>query len=117
RPEKSSSRARWRASGGDARAAIAGVATAGRAAEDRHPTAYRRAQHRFRGHDQTTGGRTHTGVLVPRQAPRPPPAADVLDYAYERALSRHYPERTRPLAALHRCDRRRRPTLLSLDRG
>ena len=41
----------------------------------------------------------------------------VLDHAHQRAHARDHPRRARPLAAVHRRDRRHRPALLPVDRG
>ena len=41
----------------------------------------------------------------------------VLDHAHQRAHARHHPRRPRPLADVHRRDRRRRAALLPVDRG
>ena len=89
-------------------------------AEDRHAAAHRRphasTSRKLRGAarrlDPVPVFSASSGDAAHASAP-----GAVLDHAHQRAHARDHPRRLRPLADVHRRDRRRGPALLPVDRG
>ena len=110
-------RAHGRSARGVARRAPARTEPAGGPAEDRHPAAHRRPQHRLQPDPGAAGRRPGAGVLLHGRCGHAPRAAPVLDHAYHRGNARDHPRRARPLADVHRRHRRGGAALLPVDRG
>ena len=72
---------------------------------------------RFLGSRTATRRRSRAGDELRRHARDASRAGRVLDHAHQRAHARHHSRRPRSLAAFHRRHQRRRPALLSVDRG
>ena len=97
--------------------AAARVAVPRRPAQDRHAAAHRRPHDRLLGARRAARRRAGAGVLVPRPAQRSSAPGLLPHHRDQRAHARNHPRRLRPLADVHRRDRRRRPALLPVGRG
>ncbi len=110
-------RSRRRSAVQQAGRAAARAAVPHRATEDGYAAAHRRPQHRLLAAGRAVLRRAAAGVQLSRPRERPSAAAALPHHRDHGAHARDHPCRHRPLADVHRQDRRRGPALLPERRG